>query len=80
MSLIIFLIVVCAIIYTFLIDAIIKIIHVGTYITGAFYFFVLMGGLYRKGNTATGAAASLATGSVFQIGVCIDDLNSMPTA
>jgi SSS family solute:Na+ symporter len=64
---------------TFLIDSIIEAIHVATYIASASYFFVLMGGLYWKRATSAGAAASMITGFVLQVGfVWIDYANTAP--
>jgi SSS family solute:Na+ symporter len=59
---------------SFYINSIIDAIHIATFIASASYFFVLMGGLYWKRATKTGAAASLFTGFVLQVGMVLVDL------
>lgn len=60
---------------SFFINSIIDAIHIATFIASASYFFVLMGGLYWKRATKTGAAASLCTGFVLQVGMVLFDLS-----
>lgn len=64
----------CATIGSFLIDSIIDAIHIATFIASASYFFPLIGGMYWRGGTASGAAASMITGFLCQSGCVIYDL------
>lgn len=59
---------------SFFINSIIDAIHIATFIASASYFFVLMGGLYWKRATGSGAVASLCTGFVIQVALVIFDL------
>lgn len=69
------LVIVClATLGTFFIRSIIDAIHIATFIASASYFFPLMGGLYWKRATGTGAVASLWTGFTVQTGLVIFDL------
>jgi len=68
-------IVASATIGSFYIDSIIEAIHIATFIASASYFFPLMGGMYWKRGTATGAAASMIIGFVSQCILIIIDLN-----
>ncbi len=56
------------------INSIIDAIHIATFIASASYFFVLMGGLYWKRATSSGAAASLCAGFGLQAGLVLVDL------
>ncbi|MFW2367481.1 MAG: sodium:solute symporter family protein [Desulforhopalus sp.] len=60
---------------SFYINSIIDAIHIATFIASASYFFVLMGGLYWKRATKTGATASLCTGFILQVGMVLFDLS-----
>lgn len=71
-------IVALATIGSFFINSIIDAIHIATFIASASYFFVLMGGLYWKRATPTGAMASLWTGFFTQTGLVILDLVKTP--
>jgi SSS family solute:Na+ symporter len=59
---------------SFYINSIIDAIHIATFIASASYFFVLMGGLYWKRATSSGAAASLCAGFVLQVALVLIDL------
>ncbi len=63
---------------SFFINNIIDAIHIATFIASASYFFVLMGGLYWKRATGKGAATSLCTGFVLQVGLVLIDLAKTP--
>ncbi|MFT5729159.1 MAG: SSS family solute:Na+ symporter [Desulforhopalus sp.] len=67
-------IVVLATLGSFFINSIIDAIHIATFIASASYFFVLMGGLYWKRATGSGAVASLCTGFLIQVALVIFDL------
>lgn len=64
----------CSVLGSFFIDSIIDAIHIATFIASASYFFALMGGIYWKRGTGTGAAASLIIGFVLQSTLIIVDL------
>jgi SSS family solute:Na+ symporter len=59
---------------SFYINSIIDAIHIATFIASASYFFVLMGGLYWKRATSSGAVASLCAGFVLQVALVLIDL------
>jgi SSS family solute:Na+ symporter len=59
---------------SFYINSIIDAIHIATFIASASYFFVLMGGLYWKRATSSGAAASLCAGFILQVALVLVDL------
>jgi SSS family solute:Na+ symporter len=59
---------------SFYINSIIDAIHIATFIASASYFFVLIGGLYWKRATSSGAAASLCAGFVLQVALVLIDL------
>jgi solute:Na+ symporter, SSS family len=59
---------------SFFINSIIDAIHIATFIASASYFFVLMGGLYWRRATGSGAVASLWTGFFIQTGLVLFDL------
>ncbi|MGB3210064.1 MAG: sodium:solute symporter family protein [Desulforhopalus sp.] len=67
-------IVLSATVGSFYISSIIDAIHIATFIASASYFFVLMGGLYWKRATSSGAAASLCSGFVLQVSLVLIDL------
>ena len=63
---------------SFFINSIIDAIHIATFIASASYFFALMGGMYWKRATGTGAVASLVTGFILQSASVIVDLAKTP--
>lgn len=63
-----------AVLISFLDINLIEFIHIATYIASAAYFFPLMVGLYWKRATKEGAIASLIVGGVCQIGMVVIDL------
>ena len=63
---------------SFFIHSIIDAIHIATFIASASYFFVLMGGLYWRRATGTGAVASLWAGFIIQVGFVVFDLVKTP--
>jgi SSS family solute:Na+ symporter len=67
-------IILLATIGSFFINSIIDAIHIATFIASASYFFVLMGGLYWKRATSSGASASLCVGFVLQTGLVLLDI------
>ncbi len=67
-------IVTLATIGSFYINSIIDAIHIATFIASASYFFVLMGGLYWKRATSSGAGASLCVGFGLQVTLVLIDL------
>lgn len=64
-----------AVVLSFLPINIIDFIHIATFIATSAYFFPLMGGLYWKRATKQGAVAALVVGGVSQILMCAIDVH-----